>query len=821
MTLINASLLVGVILAGLPVLLHLIMRAKPKKIEFPALRLLQSRQTSNSRRMRVRHLLLLILRALLIAVAVLALTRPSLPAAGYGLRWYEWLALIAVAGAAFGFYQWRARKVAAEEPAPHLQRERRDRLKSWSVLGAVLACLLVVGLPWGMRVYGEVTAPRSALSPDVPVAAVFVFDTSLSMTYKHESQTRLEQAVEMSLQHLSQLPASSQVAVATTEVDSEPIFQPDLAGVRSRIEDLKATALPRTMNAVVRQAIDTQVFTREQLKTETGTEDSFVREIYLLTDMSEASWNNPDESGLRDLLTQHDWLRIYIIDVSVSNPNNISLTQLRLDREATVGGQSVQVSATVTATPAASPTTSVEVFMISSDGEEIAGGGIEGSPRQRVEFAGSPPAVNFSVLGDPGADFQRGFVRLTTPDPMPFDDIRYFTFGVSPVPRVLLVGDRELDTRYVEQALQPDLAERRGIKRYECKSVTAAGFARETLKSYDIICINNWNNPDENAWIELREFVSDGGSLFVSTGGEQLLSSASWSTPEAEKVLPGIPLVPDPFRTEQGRQLNVVADSHPVCRLFVNDTDIQTLLSFALFDKCWTFELHPDTRPLMQFNDRYRRPALMERSVGRGKVLLFASAMDNNGPNSEKWNESFVDNVAFIILMDQAMQYLTGATEIRRNFSVGELVAIDVPAAKRFSQYAVARPDNRNTPGTFPFDEESILLDDIDDAGHYQLRSLDEGISFVTDFAANDIDRESNLTIMTDESLSAILGEDRFSRVTDPEQLDRAVNLGRIGVEVFPVLMGLLIVLFCLEHLMANFFYDEEPEPKDVRRATA
>jgi hypothetical protein len=27
---------------------------------------------------------------------------------------------------------------------------------------------------------------------------------------------------------------------------------------------------------------------------------------------------------------------------------------------------------------------------------------------------------------------------------------------------------------------------------------------------------------------------------------------------------------------------------------------------------------------------------------------------------------------------------------------------------------------------------------------------------------------------------------------------------------VFPVLMGIVILLFCAEHLMANYFYDEE-----------
>lgn len=820
MTLINASILAGVILAGLPILLHLMMKAKPKRIEFPALRLLQTRQTSNSRRMRVRHLLLLMLRAFLIAVAVIAVARPSLPAAQYGLRWYEWLVLITVASVAFAVYRWRAKRAAADEPAAHLLQDRRSRLKSWAAIGAVLASLMLVGVPWGMRVYGEVNRPRSPLSPDIPVAAVLVFDTSLSMTYKHESLTRLEQAQEISLSHLTALPNASRVAIATTHPESEPIFQADLAGVRSRIEDLKPYAAPRSLNGVIKSAIDTHTLDRQQVIEQFGTTDTFSREIYILTDMSATAWDVPDEVGLRDLLVTNDWLNIYLIDVSASNPNNVSITDLKLDRESTVGGQAVQISATISATPDAGNTSTVEIFMISDGGEEVAGGGVVGSPRQRIEFTGNPVTKKFSVLGDPNARFQRGFLRLATQDPMLFDDKRYFTFGVSRVPRVLLIGDRLLDTRYVNDVLQPKLAERQGIRRFNCKQVTSAGFARETLKAYDIICINNWTKPPSTAWTELKEFVVKGGNLFVSAGGESLLSTSHWNTEDAEAVLPGLPLVHVPFRAEPGRQLNLIADSHPICGAFLKDPEALAELSRALFDKCWTFEPHSEAREIMTFNDKYSRPAMLERSVGRGRVLMFTSAMDSNGPFAELWNESFIQSWSFMMLMDETMRYLTGASEVKRNFVVGEPVSIDIPADKRFSQYLVARPSDRLTPGTFPFDEQSVLLTDIDEAGHYQLRTpKDEDVAFYSDFASNDIDAESNLDHITENELIAILGEDRFSQVTDPEQLDRAVNLGRIGVEVFPVLMGLLVVLFCLEHLMANFFYDDEPQPQETTAA--
>lgn len=813
MTLINASLLAGLALAAVPIVLHLMMRAKPKKIEFPALKLLQTRQTANSRRMRVRHLLLLLLRALLIITAVIVLARPSLPAAQYGLRWYEWLILLCVAAGAFGLYRWRSRQAEQQERAAHLLRERRDRLRSFAAVGGVLAAAVLVGLPWGYRVYGEVTAPRSPLSPDVPVAAVFAFDTSLSMTYKHEGSTRLEVASEMGKTHLSTLPGGSLVAVATSQPDSEPLFQADLAGVRSRIDDLQTTSTPATMNRIIRGAIDAQVEDRQQRIEETGTTDQFIREVYVFSDMSIAAWDETDESDLRNLLTSHDWLRVYLIDVSVDNPNNTSLSGLTLDREAIVGGQDVQISTTVTATPAAPTTATLEIFMVSDDGDAVAGGSVRGAPRQAVQFQGSPPVRTFSVIGDASQPFQRGYVRLAAPDPMPFDDTLYFTFGVTPVPRILLVGDGDLDTWFVKNALQPELAERRGTVWYNCKTITGGAFARETLARYDVICLHNWTRPDPDVWVELNNYVSNGGSLFISTGGAEQLSAAHWGTPDAEALLPGVPLVPVPFRQEPGRQLNLTADSHPVCKAFADDPEALTALSQALFDKCWTFDVAADSRVLMSYNDRFRRPALLERSVGAGRVLMFSSAMDNNGPTSRLWNEAFINNWVFLMFLDQTMQYLTGVSDIKRNFTVGDPIEIGVPAAERFSDFLLKRPGLRQTPGKFGFDEQSILLTDIDQAGHYELRSADEDVAFTLEFAANEIDGESELQVITDDELTAVLGEERFSRVKDPEQLDRAVNLGRIGIEVFPVLMGLLIILFCLEHLMANYFYDDEPEP--------
>src|SRR5262245_5423109 len=76
MTFIHGYLLGGLLLAGVPVLLHLILRQKPRRLPFPAFRFLRQKHRINQRKLRLQHVLLLALRVLVIAALCLALARP-------------------------------------------------------------------------------------------------------------------------------------------------------------------------------------------------------------------------------------------------------------------------------------------------------------------------------------------------------------------------------------------------------------------------------------------------------------------------------------------------------------------------------------------------------------------------------------------------------------------------------------------------------------------------------------------------------------------------------------------------------------------------
>ena len=168
MSFLHPALLAGLGLAALPVILHLWLRPRPKRLPFPALRLLQTRQKHNTRRLRLRHLWLLLLRMAVIALMVLAVTRPTLPPANYAFTRTEALVgaviLAAALAAYFGImHSWKRRHWPR-----HVWLTRRTILRG--AVGAATFLLLLLGVAWPYqrRIAAELVAPHLGAAPTCP-----------------------------------------------------------------------------------------------------------------------------------------------------------------------------------------------------------------------------------------------------------------------------------------------------------------------------------------------------------------------------------------------------------------------------------------------------------------------------------------------------------------------------------------------------------------------------------------------------------------------------------------------------------------------------
>ena len=282
---INGPVLALSALAAIPVILHFLLRHKPKKLLFPALRLLQLRKKTNVRRLRLKHIWLLLLRIFVIVLLVLAIARPTLPAANYTPNVWEMLTIAAVILVAIGTYYAVLRSWRKKHLPNHVFTYRRSMLRGGTGIGILLLLLLLFVWPYSRRVFAEIESPMPDVARNLPVSGVFLFDTSLSMSYQLANQTRLEKAAEIVAGpggHLDQLPRGSQVAVAATSGNPRILFQTDIVAAKERVNGLKIDPLGRNkMDDLIRLAVDQQKKDRAKALKEFES-DRYFRAIYIL-----------------------------------------------------------------------------------------------------------------------------------------------------------------------------------------------------------------------------------------------------------------------------------------------------------------------------------------------------------------------------------------------------------------------------------------------------------------------------------------------------------------------------------------------------------
>jgi uncharacterized membrane protein len=802
MSLINPAILWGFALVSIPLILHFLLRARPKKYLFPALRLIRARRTHNIRRLRLRHIWLLLLRMGVLALLVAAIARPTLPAANYHPSAGEWLRTGAIAAIVIGAYLWLSRSWKQQRLPQHLLSYRRTILRAATGLAAFLAFLLVVAVPYGRRISAEISSPLPATAENLPVSAVFLFDTSLSMSYRFQNLTRLEAAEEIAVEHMGRLPMGSRVAVADTSSDLPMVFQAEQSAAVERIQKLAPRAVSLPLADRIRAALQLQeedirrtVAGQDNIP-EDRRKDRYLREIYLFTDLTVSGWRSGDQQALKADLERLPAVQLYVIDVGIEKPTNAQIIGPRLSAQSIPKGTDLTIEA------------SVDVVGFEKDADwnlelhlqNESGTLVKKDQRTLHPSPGRPAATSF-VVGGLTRPITNGQLRLASSDPFVADDVRYFTVAVTPQIEVLVVGERRNETHYLEQALAPNVLVNMGKARYHVTYVPASRPGID-FKGYDVVCLVNVGLPSEAVWSALSDFVHSGGGLLVVAGNERL-SVKLYDSPPAQAVMPakltGNVALPHPVTLDL-RDLN-----HPIFSKFqrygVGDLAITKIMHR------WGCELvKGGGRTLAVYTDRNSSPALVERALGSGRVILFTSALDRNG-----WNDLPLAGWPFVALLDQIGQELSRQAETRYNYIAGDEVTLPLPADSALTKYLVRRPAGEQLPGDVPPGAKSIVLHNADQIGAYEVVSnRDEKVAYSSGFSVNASPNESDFTRIASDELDKIVGKGRYSVARSIEGLTRNVTVGRVGQEVFSLILGLLLAFFCAEQFVANRFYEPE-----------
>jgi len=806
MSLINPFILTGIGLAVIPVILHFMMRAKPKKLMFPALRLIHLRRATNVRRLRLRHIWLLLLRVTVISLLVLAIARPSVPAANYAPNGREWLTILVIGLVAIGAYRgtlayWRTRRLSQVDLG-----YRRSLLRGGTGIGVVLLLLLLFIWPYQQRIAAEIKAPSQDVTGNLPVATVFLFDTSPSMAYRLENDTRLEIAQQISGAHLSHLPQRSRVAITDTSTDHPVFFQADRSGAQARIESLEIRPVSIPLNDRIRAAAELLEDDRE--RTLEGQEsvsegdrlDQYLREVYIFTDLSATGWRTKGTRSLSEKLETLQWLRVYIIDVGVEQPTNIGITGLRLSQQTVPRGGELSLVAELTALGVEESQRTAELYL---EGEAMVA-----VKQDRATVSVKPDAgalIAFDIPNLTGTA-QHGEVRLVSSDPFAPDDVRYFSVSIQPPPEVLIVSDLPDAADYLDAALAPENSSKQGKARYRCTRMPSNRLAEASLDKYDVVYLVNVRRPTASSWNALARFTAAGGGLGVVLGmpNEQVNPVAvAYNQDEALEVLPGELLADlrfDPPETFDLRDL-----SHPILKVF-DELGGREQLTTVDVNRYWRVTPSENAGVVFAYTDYRESPALLERVFGEGRVLMLTTAVD-----PESWNDlASREPWTFIALADQMTYYLAGRSKSVFNYIAGESPVLSLDGSEGTNQFLLRKPGLQQTSLDVEPDMPSLTINNADQIGHYRVIPREGDSPFTVGFSVNASPGESDFAPMTTEELDNVLGEGRYSVSKDIDGLAANVSIGRIGQEMFPFLLLFLLVVFCSEHIVANHFYDQD-----------
>jgi hypothetical protein len=782
MAFVNVSLLAGGALIVIPIVLHLIMRQRPKQLIFPALRFIQERRIANQRRLQLRHWLLLALRCAAIGLFALALTRPSVASAALS----GWIATGLLAGGCL--------LTSLLALAAFARGVSRFLAGGFLTLAAILLLATLVTA-------SRALAGRSPALGDqeAPVAAAIVLDTAPRMQYRHENKTRLAAAQEIAQWLVRQLPAESELAI----LDSRPgsgAFAVDRAAAVKSIDRLRPVPNPRPLTEALANAI-------QLVKQKTQAR----KEIYVFSDLTAAAWKLSVSGELKKLLSENRNVVLYVIDVGTDLPRNFALGELTLSGEVLTTGSDLTIQVQASASGTGGERT-VELQLeqpdpklpMLRDGKPVVPTlRLRGSQTVKLE-PGSHQQVSFSVRGLESGVHQ-GLVRLVGEDGLALDDVRFFAVVVERAWPVLIVTPQSVSPRYLSEALAPFELRESGQARFRCDTIDQARLAQQELADYRAIALLDPSPLTPDEWNKLGEFCAGGGGLaiFLGAGAEP---PVSFQDPAAVKVLGG--KLSRQSRTPGDIYLAPRSYDHPILAgLRQQETSIPWN-RFPVYYHWNLEELASTVRTIIPYGDG--KPALVENRLSKGRVLVMTTPISDPPPRRPdgrpSWNELATGEDAWpcFVLVNEIFVYLAQSGQARLNVSAGETIVLPNDPAEFPERYQLFTPLDQPQDVLAKGDQVTVRF--TDNPGAYRLRGQKNG-PVVRGFAVNLPSDASDLTRLSRERLDELLGKGRYQLAKTREEIDRAVGNDRIGSEFYPLLITLLAVALGLEHVLANRFY--------------
>ncbi len=760
MTFVNIAMLVGLAGTAIPVLIHLMGRRQPPRIEFPAVRFLMQNLDVQRRRLNVQRWALLLMRMALIALVVLALAQPRV-FGRFGAQWISigGLTFFAAFAALLAWLAWRGRR--------------------GTVLAVTLLLAAVLGFSgsgvWAARLLGAPVGPVRHAPAEAAVA--LVLDNSVRTLRRIDDQTVAQKVQETALWLLDEFPPGSRFAIF--DRTSRPTtFSLDVDAARRTVEAAEPVAVEEPLDRRIEAAI--RLVRTSELE---------YRNVYVITDLTVAGFDSAGAQSLRSILEEEPKVALQFIDVGKNDDANWRVENPQLPAQPWAAGVAPQIMVDVLG-PANKPGAETQVELLIFDASNqlpvMKAGHVElpnltPADRQTARVGENQQLVlNLPPL-DPGT--YRGWIRADAGDELAIDNQVPWLLEVAPPPEILIVSDEAVESRAMSRVLaDPDSP----ANEFAVTVVTNEALTKTNLTKFSAII---WLDP-ANISGPLLSWAQNGGKLFVALGPR-------WDSSETASKLPFKTLrqwrVPSP-----GSYLEVVQPDYPA---LANLSGLAVPWPQYAVNIYWQLELGEGVMvPLRVAGTGH--PLLVDLPLGNGQLILLTTPLPGLIEGSREWNQllSGGDAWPMWLLTRQLMDQLSRPDVGNINVTVGAPIQLPRRSGDP-ERYQLFTP--KDQAAAIDAAGDSIVPGAALDPGLYWLRSGNVNRGYAVSLKPG----QTNLQRLTPTVIDGWLGNQNYSIAADRSEVKWAEGAGAGSQPLYAQAMIGAVLIWLLEHTLASRFY--------------
>ncbi len=697
-------------------------------------------------------------------------------------------------------------------------RKNRRRVQLENLLLLLLRCLAVL-LIGALLARPHFPTSVAGLGSDPKYDRVIILDDSLSMQTSVDGRSAMDDAVGKIrdlVNGFSDNGNDDWLTIYLTSNPDEAALRPtqlndesNVADVMKKLDELEPSDQVASLGDALRSV-------------EKSLDEEKNNVVYIISDMRESEWQASKTVSERDSL--HEQLRKFadndklaacvIADIGRDETENLLITNIQPKEKALVAGVPTKFDVTVR-NAGLRDVSDVQVTLAA--GETIPQRGkIDSIP------AGKDAKLTFNYTFSKESKAGAKGVRLRAEilsggtDRLKVDDVRYHAARVvSGIPALIVDGDpspeiEKSESFYLAKALAAPGVMPTGV---DVKVVTDAEFDGIDLAQYRVIFLANLFTISVKRQDELRKWVEDGGGLVFLLGDKidrKFYNAQLYG--EGEGLLPvklfdeknGEPIGGDE-REEAWVHFHIEDTTHDLLKHFTGEAAV--FFEAVKIFRWWktTPAESDDVTVVASFTDPDKSPAIVERPLGEGRVLVLTTAVDDDWNTWPQWLDSY------LIVMQELVRYsaATSSTEgtqlvgapIHREINLADFeidATVEGPQAETVSLQALS--DDNDDPSAYRLD-----FNETGGSGFYQLNlTRTDGNTESMLYAANIPPSEGNLQRVDLAELRRGFGDSKIRVVSGSQLASQAVAGSK--VEFWKQVLIVLIVILALEQFLGWFF---------------